>query len=111
MRTLEDIKRDKEMQSIIGWWMKPEDARRMRESANEMENALYWCIRVQTLQHTVRLILISIFLQFEPIAEVTEIPKDMLIKALKESGGDINKNGDYPIDDKIREWLMRQFAD
>ncbi len=42
------------------------------------------------------------------IGIVEEIPRKLLLKAIKGEGGAINMSGQYPIDDKVREWLKNQ---
>jgi len=44
------------------------------------------------------------------VAEVTEIPEQMLYEAVQEAGGRMETDGRYPIDDSIKAWLKNQMA-
>jgi hypothetical protein len=44
------------------------------------------------------------------VAEITEIPEQMLREAVEEAGGKIETDGRYPINDPIKAWLKKQLA-
>ena len=122
MKTLEDIRRDKDLQSQIHWDMKPrERVRRTRieteEEMAQIEKQLqarvgyYFYIDVRNLQPVLYLYENYPDGSGRFVAEITEIPEEMLHEAVREAGGKIETDGHYPINASIKTWLKNRLAD
>jgi len=122
MKTLEDIKNDKPLLPQIHWDMKPRERIRRTgsETKEEMEDierqlqarvGYFFFIEVRNLQ--------TAFYLYENypdgsgkfIAEITEIPEQMLNEAVMEAGGNMKTDGRHPINASIKNWLINQLAD
>jgi hypothetical protein len=121
MKTLDDIRQDKALQSQIHWDMKPRERIRRtgietQEEAEQIGKQLrarvgyYFYIDVKNRQ--------SVLYLYENypdgsgrfVAEITEIPEQMLREAVQEAGGKKESDGRYPINDSIKTWLKDQLA-
>lgn len=122
MKTLDDIKQDKDLQSQINWDMKPRGRIRRtdvktEEEMKEIEKQLearvgcYFYIDVRNQYPA--------FYLYENypdgsgrfIAEITEVPEEMLKEAISEAGGSLKIDGRYAINDGIKTWLKNHLAD
>jgi hypothetical protein len=122
MRTLVDIRNEKALISQINWDMEPRERIRRkgnetREEVEEIERQMqarvgfYFFIEVRNLQ-------IALYLyenypdgSGDFIAEIIEMPEQMIHEAITEAGGNIKTDGRYPINDSIRSWLKNRLAD
>jgi hypothetical protein len=121
MKTLDDIRQDKALQSQIHWDMKPRERIRRtgvetQEEIERIEKELqarvgyYFYIDVRYRQPALYLYENYPDGSGRFVAEVTEIPEQMLHEAVKEAGGRIETDGRYPINDPIKTWLRNQLA-
>lgn len=122
MKTLEDIRQDKDLQSQIHWDMKPrERIRRTRiegdEEMAEIEKQLqarvgyYFYIDVRNRQAGLYLYENYPDGSGRFVAEITEIPEEMLQDSVREAGGKIGTDGHYPINTSIKTWLKNRLVD
>ena len=122
MKALDDIRQDKDLQSQIHWDMKPrERIRRTRieteEEMAQIEKQLqarvgyYFYIDVRNCQAGLYLYENYPDGSGRFVAEVTEIPEQMLHEAVQEAGEKIETDGRYPINASIKTWLKNQLAD
>ena len=122
MKTLEDIRQDKDLQSQIHWDMKPrERIRRTRieteEEMAQIEKQLqarvgyYFYIDVRNRHAGLYLYENYPDGSGRFVAEITEIPEEMLQEAVWEAGGKIETDGHYPINASIKTWLKNRLAD
>ncbi len=121
MKTLDDIRQDKSLQSQIHWDMKPRERIRRtgmetQEEAEQITKQLqervgyYFYIDVRNLQPALYLYENYPDGSGRFVVEVTEIPEQMLREAVHEAGGNMRTDGRYPIDDSIKAWLKNQMA-
>ncbi|MER3445621.1 MAG: hypothetical protein C4291_01765 [Candidatus Dadabacteria bacterium] len=121
MKTLDDIRQDKALQSQIYWDMKPRERIRRTETETQGEAeqitkqlqdrvGYYFYIDVRNLQPALYLYENYPDGSGRFVAEITEIPEQMLREAVREAGGGIETDGRYPIDDSIKAWLRNQLA-
>jgi hypothetical protein len=121
MKTLDDIRQDKSLQSQIHWEMKPRERIRRTgaETQEEMERikeqlqarvGYYFYIDVRNLQPALYLYENYPDGSGRFVAEITEIPEQMLHEAVEEAGGKMETDGRYPINDSIKAWLKNQLA-
>ena len=121
MKTLEDIRQDKALQSQIHWDMKPRERIRRtgmetQEEAEEIAKQLqarvgyYFYIDVRNFQPALYLYENYPDGSGRFVAEITEIPEQMLHEAVREAGGKIDTDGRYPINAPIKTWLKNQLA-
>jgi hypothetical protein len=121
MKTLDDIRQDKALQSQIHWDMKPRERIRRtgmdtQEEAEQIEKQLqarvgyYFYIDVRNLQTALYLYENYPDGSGRFVAEITEIPEQMLQEAVHEAGGKIETDSRYPINDSIKTWLKNQLA-
>lgn len=116
MKGLDDIKNDKELISKINWDMKPRP--KVQRSVNETEDQMadvskelasregfYFYIEVIHGQPVVFLYENYPDGSGKYIAEITDVPDDMLMDAVREAGGTNEQHGKYPLNDKIKKWL------
>ncbi|MGE5444549.1 MAG: DVU0772 family protein [Ignavibacteriales bacterium] len=118
MKTLKDIQKDIELRKRILWHMTPqenfseveiksqEDLKKAQRDA-EARAGYYFFIDVWDMAPRLCL--------FEnrpdgsgEVVGIVEAPERMLDKAIEEAGGAINISGHYPINRKIRNWLMKK---
>ncbi len=122
MKILDDIRQDKELQSQIHWDMEPRKRiqRMLNETQEEMEQlekqlgarvGYYFYIDVQKHQPTLYLYQNYPDGSGKFVAEVTEIPEQMLHKALQEAGGSVDIDGRYPVNAGIKTWLKNRLAE
>src|SRR5581483_475936 len=121
MKTLDDIRQDKSLQSQIHWDMKPRERIRRtgmetQEEAEQITKQLqervgyYFYIDVRNLQPALYLYENYPDVSGRFVAEVTEIPEQMLYGAGQEACGRMETDGGYPIDASIKAWLKNQMA-
>jgi hypothetical protein len=119
MKTLDDIRHDKDLQSQIHWDMEPRKRiqRTLNETQEEMEQlekqlrarvGYYFYIDVQ--KHNPALYLYQNYPDGSGkfVVEVIEIPEQMLHEALREAGGSMNIDGRYPVNATIKTWLQNR---
>src|SRR3989304_2470800 len=122
MKTLEDIRRDKDLQSQIHWDMKPrERIRRTRiETGEEMAQiekqlqariGYYFYIDVRNRHAGLYLYENYPDGSGRFVAEITEISEEMLQEGVREAGGKTDTEGHSPIKAAIKTWLKDQLAD
>lgn len=122
MKTLEDIRQDKDLQSQIRWDMKPRERYRRTgaETLEEMDRIQkemqarvghYFYIDVRYQQAALYLYENYPDGSGKFVAEITEIPEQMLREAVEEAGADLEKDGRYPINDPIKTWLKSRLAE
>jgi len=121
MKTLDDIRQDKELQSQIRWDMKPREKIRRseletEEQMKEVEKLLkarvgyYFYIEVRN-----RVLALYLYENYPDgsgkyIAELTEVPEQMVLDAILEAGGKIERDGQYALNQPIIVWLKNQLA-
>ena len=121
MKTLEDIRQDKDLQSQIHWDMKTRErirrtGKETQEEAEQIGKQLqarvgyYFYIDVRNLRPALYLYENYPDGSGRFIAELTEIPEQMLHEAVQEAGGRIETDGRYPINAAIKTWLKNQLA-
>lgn len=121
MKTLDDIRQDKALQSQIHWDMKPRERIRRTgtetlEEAEQIRKQLqarvgyYFYIDVRNREAALYLYENYPDGSGRFVAEVTEIPEQMLGEAVREAGGKMEMEGRYPINDSIKTWLKDQLA-
>lgn len=121
MKTLEDIRQDKDLQSQIRWEMKPRE--RIKRSGVESEEEIerirkllqervgyYFYIEVRGQQLALYLYENYPDGSGRYLAELTEIPESMLHEAIQESGATVKTDGNYPINAAIETWLKDKLA-
>lgn len=121
MKTLEDIRQDKDLQSQIHWEMKPRE--RIKRSGIETEEEIerirkllqdrvgyYFYIEVRRQQLALYLYENYPDGSGRYLAELTEVPEDMLHEAVQETGATVKTDGNYPINAAIKTWLKAQLA-
>src|SRR3970282_1197431 len=122
MKTLEDIRRDKDLQSKSHWDIKPrERVRRTRieteEEMAQIEKQLqarvgyYFYIDVRNLQPVLYLYENYPDGSGRFVAEITKIPEEMLHEAAREAGRKIETDRHYYLNTAIQTWLKKQVAD
>ncbi len=121
MKGLQDIKHDKELLEKINWEMKPRP--RVQRSVNETEQQMgdlsrqlreregfYFYIEVIYGQAVVFLYENYPDGSGKYIAEITDVPQEMLKKAVEESGGSLEQHGKYPLNDEVKNWLRKELS-
>ncbi len=122
METLDDIKQNKTLQSQIHWDMKPRERIRRTDARNEEEMkeierqlearvGYYFYIEVRNLH--------SVLYLYENypdgsgrfVAEIAEVPEEMLEEAINEAGGSLKIDGRYAINDGIKTLLKNHLKD
>lgn len=118
MKTLKDIQKDTELKQRILWNMTPqenfnpveirsqEDLEKVQRDA-ETRAGYYFFIDVWNMAPRLCLF------ENRPdgsggIVGIVEAPEGMLDKAIEEAGGAINISEHYPINRKLRNWLMKK---
>lgn len=122
MKGLQDIKHDKELLEKINWDMKPRP--KVQRSVNETEEQMgdlsrqlreregfYFYIEVIYGQAVVFLYENYPDGSGRYIAEITDVPQDMLKKAVEESGGSLDQHGKYPLNEDIKNWLRSKLSE
>lgn len=122
MKGLQDIKHDKELLEKINWDMKPRP--KVQRSVNETEEQMgdlsrqlreregfYFYIEVIYGQAVVFLYENYPDGSGRYIAEITNVPQDMLKKAVEESGGSLDQHGKYPLNEDIKNWLRSKLSE
>jgi hypothetical protein len=122
MKTLEDIRQDKDLQSQIHWDMKPRE--RIKRAGTETEEEMqeirkqlqarvgyYFFIEVRGQQ-----IALYLYENYPDgsgrfVAEIIEISEEMIHEAIREAGGNMKTDARYPINDSIKSWLKNKLAD
>lgn len=121
MKTLDDIRQDKDIQSQIHWDMKPRERvqRVKRETEEDMaqvrkllEARVGYYFYIDVMNHYPGLYLYENYPDGSGkfIAEITEIPEEMIHGAIQEAGGSLNVNGRYPINAAMKDWLKNRLA-
>jgi len=121
MKTLDDIRLDKALQSQIHWDMKPRERIRRTgmETQEEMERiekqlqariGYYFYIDVRNRQPVLYLYENYPDGSGRFVAEITEIPEQMLHEAVQEAGGKMETDNRYPINARIKTWLKNQIS-
>lgn len=121
MKGLDDIKKDREIQSKIDWDMKPRP--KVQRTVNETEEQMgdvskslqaregvYFYIEVIHGQAVVFLYQNYPDGSGKYLAEITDVPQEMLSEAVNEAGGSVNQHGKYPLNDAVREWLRKELS-
>ena len=122
MKTLGDIRQDKALQSQIHWDMKPRERIRRtgmetQEEAEQIGKQLrarvgyYFYIDVKNRQSALYLYENYPDGSGRFVAEITEIPQQMIHEAVQEAGGKKESDGRYPINGSIKTWLKDQLAE
>ncbi len=122
MKTLNDIKQDKPLQSQIHWDMKPRERIRRADARNEEEMkeieeqlearvGYYFYIDVRNLKSSLYLYENYPDGSGRFIAEITEIPEEMLVEAVNEAGGSLKIDGRYAINEGIKTLLKNHLKD
>ena len=122
MKGLQDIKDDKELLEKINWDMKPRP--KVQRSVNETEQQMgdlsrqlreregfYFYIEVIYGQAVVFLYENYPDGSGKYIAEITDVPQDMLNKAVEEAGGSLEQHGKYPLNEDIKNWLRNKLSE
>ncbi len=122
MKTLDDIKQDKDLQSRIHWDMKPRE--KIRRSGSETEEQMkeiqkllkarvgcYFYIEVRN-----RVPALYLYENYPDgsgkyLAELTEVPEQMIIDAILDAGGKVERDGQYALNESIKTWLKNQLAE
>ncbi|MGQ0794410.1 MAG: DVU0772 family protein [Deltaproteobacteria bacterium] len=116
MKTLDDIKHDKELLSVIRWDMKPRE--KIRRTGNETPEQSEE-IRKQLLEGVGFYFHIEIRYQYPSlylyesypdgsgkfVAEAPDAPPDMIEEAVLGSGGAMDRDGRYPVSERVKTWL------
>lgn len=121
MKGLDDIKKDREIQSKIDWDMKPRP--KVQRTANETEEQMgdvskslqaregvYFYIEVIHGQAVVFLYQNYPDGSGKHLAEITDVPQEMLSEAVNEAGGSVNQHGKYPLNNAVKEWLKNELS-
>lgn len=121
MKGLNEIKNEKELLSKINWEMKPRP--RMQRTANETEEEMaelskqlqkrvgfYFFIEVIFGQPAVFLYENYPDGSGRYLAEITDVPGDMLRDAIEDAGGSLEQNGRYPLNESVRTWLRKELG-
>ncbi|HEX3034890.1 MAG TPA: hypothetical protein VHT73_07105 [Thermodesulfobacteriota bacterium] len=121
MKTLDDIRQDENLKSQIRWDMKPRERIRRKETETEEDMAqiqkmlqdrvgYYFYIEVRYQQPALYLYENYPDGSGRYIAEVTEIPEQLIHGAIQEAGGKIDADGRYPVNTQIITWLKKRLA-
>jgi hypothetical protein len=122
MKTLDDIRQDTTLQSKIHWDMKPrerirrtqiENEEEMKKIEEELEARVGYFFYIDIKNRLSGLYLYENYPDGSGrfIAEITEIPEEMLQEAIKEAGGSVTIDGRYPINTSIKTWLKNHLKD
>ncbi len=120
MKGLEDIAKDKDLQARIRWELKPisrvkrssqeteEDMKRIRKQFEERVGLYFF---VEVIFGNIALYLYENYPDGSGkyVAEITDLPHELLVSAVKETGGSIDKDGRYSINSQIESWLKARF--
>ncbi len=122
MKTIEELRQDKDLQSQIHWDMKPRE--KIRRSGTETEEEMkeiekllkarvgyYFYIEVRNRQAALYLYENYPDGSGRYIAELTEVPERMIHEAIQEGGGKIETDGQYALNASIKTWLKNQLAE
>ena len=122
MKTLEDIRQDKDLQSQIHWDMKPrerikragtETEEEMQEIRKQLQASVGYYFFIEVRGQQIALYLYENYPDGSGrfVAEIIEISEEMIHEAIREAGGNMKTDARYPINDSIKSWLKNKLAD
>ena len=121
MKSLDDIRQDENLKSQIRWDMMPREriGRKVTETEEEMKQVqeqlrarvgYYFYIEVRYGQPSLYLYENYPDGSGRYIAEINEIPEQLIHGAIQEAGGKADTDARYPINAQIITWLKSRLA-
>lgn len=121
MKGLQDIKNDRELLEKVNWDMKPRP--KVQRAVNETEEQMgdiskslqaregvYFYIEVIHGQAVVFLYQNYPDGSGKYLAEITDIPREMLDDAVNQAGGSGQQHGKYPLNEEVKNWLKKELS-
>ena len=113
MMNLDELRKEKDIVANIDWDMTPQEAFQKYQVKSidgwkyrDLDDVYYFYIDVW--KGEARVFLMKRGLKSaEDVAEA-DVPGDLLKECVKRNAGDPPSRGQYPIDSRIKQWLMEQ---